>query len=192
LSLASFPTPSQPGPGLPARRAAPLLAGLALAVLATGTLVYLLDRPAGSAWLLPAAWQSTWQAGSARAWFGAAGQWLPSFTHTFGFGVLTALCLPRRPLVMAAACAAWAAIDTLAEVGQHAAWSPRLAEGLAHAFGNHPLALQVGRYFTRGSFDAADVAAGLAGAALAFVVVRAALASSTAHARPAAAEPQSR
>lgn len=189
LNSASFPTPSRPdprprrSPGLspaggvrPAWRAA-LLAGLAVSLLAAGTLVYLLDRPAGSAWLLPAAWQS----GSARAWFGAAGQWLPSFAHTFGFGVLTALCLPWRPLPMAAACATWAAIDTLAEIGQHPAWSSALAQGLARATADHPLALQIGRYFTRGAFDAADVAAGLAGAALAYGVLRAAFASTIAH-----------
>lgn len=157
-----------------------MLAVLALSLLAAGTLVYLLDRSAGSAWLLPAAWHS----GSARAWFGAAGQWLPSFAHAFGFSVLTALCLPPRPLAMAGACAAWAAIDTLAEFGQRPAWSATLAEGLARATGDHPLAVQIGRYFTHGAFDAADVVAGLAGAALAYAVLRVTLASAAAHDPP--------
>lgn len=140
-------------------------------VLLAGVLVYLLDRPPGSAWLVP----SSWQHGASRQWFGPFGQWLPSFTHAFAFSLLTALCLPRRRGTLVGACAAWAAIDTLAELGQHPALSPALAEALAHALGQGPLVAQTGRYFTRGVFDLGDVVAGLAGALAAYVALRRAL-----------------
>lgn len=140
-------------------------AGLTLLL---GAAVYLLDRPVGTAWLIPAAWQ----AATPGAWFGAFGLWLPSFAHAFAFSVLTACLLPRRPGFAALACMGWALVDALAELGQHPALSAPLAAGLQSALDGAPLAARVGRYFTQGSFDAADLAAGLAGGALAYLALR--------------------
>lgn len=159
-------------------RATLALALVAALALALGTAVYLLDRPAGSAWLLPSAWQAVHVAGTAApasnaglaaagTWFGAAGLWLPSLAHAFAFSLFTALLLPRRAGPAAAACVGWALVDTLFELGQHPAIAPALAAGLASTFDGAPLALRVGRYFTQGSFDVADIAAGCGGAALA-------------------------
>ncbi len=164
-------------------RATLALALVAALALALGTAVYLLDRPAGSAWLLPSAWQAGhaaaagWAGTAAPAdtaglaaagtWFGAAGLWLPSLVHAFAFSVLTALMLPRRAGPAVAACLGWALVDTLFELGQHPAIAPSLAAGLASTFDGAPLALRVGRYFTQGSFDVADIVAGCCGAALA-------------------------
>jgi len=139
----------------------------ALMALAAGTGVYLLDRAPGSAWLLPAAWQ----AASPGGWFGGAGLWLPSLVHAFAFSVLTACLLPRRRAAAAGACAAWAAVDTLAECAQHPAWSAPLATALERAFDGSRLAVPIGQYFVRGSFDVADVIAGLAGSLLAFAAL---------------------
>ncbi|MBL8326978.1 MAG: hypothetical protein JNJ89_18665 [Rubrivivax sp.] len=141
---------------------------LALVVLSAGVLVYLLDRPPGSAWLVP----SAWQLGVSGQWFGPLGQWLPSLAHAFAFSVLTALCLPRRHGMIVGACAAWAAIDTLAELGQHPSVSHALAEMLARALGQGTLVVQTGRYFTQGVFDLGDVVSGLAGALAAYGVLR--------------------
>jgi len=150
------------------RAAALALAVAAGLVLLAGSAVYLLDRPAGSAWLVPPAWQ----AATDGRWFGAIGPWLPSFAHAFAFSVFTALVLPRRPGRAAAACVGWAAIDTLAEAGQHAAIAPALAAGLTSAFDGAPLAARIGRYFTQGSFDITDVLAGLAGSGVAYAALR--------------------
>lgn len=144
------------------------LAFTAGAALLLGTAVYLLDRPAGSAWLIPPAWQ----AGTPGAWFGAIGPWLPSFVHAFAFSLLTAALLPRRPGCAALACVAWGLVNALAEVGQHPAVSAQLAAGLQRAFEGAPLAARVGRYFVQGSFDTADLAAALAGSALAYLALR--------------------
>ena len=159
------------------RRSAELaLAGLALLLLTVGAGVYLLDRAPGSAMLLPAAWQHGAALGPGSdggSWFGAIGGWLPSFVHSFAFGLLTALLLPRRIGAAAAACGGWALVDSLAELGQHAALSPALVAAIEQVFGTGPLASALGRYFARGAFDLADLVAGLAGAALAFVALTA-------------------
>jgi hypothetical protein len=143
----------------------------AVLALTAGVLVYVLDRPAGTASLLP----SVWHAGSGVSWFGPAGAWLPSLVHAFAFSVLTALALPWRQRNMAAACLGWAGIDTLAEIGQHAAVSPAVTAALMNASaltGGHAVAEPVARYFANGSFDVADVAAGLAGCLLAYAALR--------------------
>ena len=141
-----------------------VLATAALLLLLLGTLVYVLDRPAGSAWLLPAQWQVQTTA----SWFGRAGEWLPSLAHGFAFSVLTALLLPRSRRWAAAACAGWAAIDTLAELGQHRAVSAWLAQQIEWLFNGSPWGARLAHYFSRGVFDTADVAAGLTGCALAY------------------------
>lgn len=162
-------SPGPAGPLAPAAPASPAtLAALAGLALLLGTSVYLLDRPAGSAWLLPASWHAT----AAGGWFGHVGPWLPSLVHAFAFSVLTALVLPPRPWCAAAACATWAAIDTLAELGQHAAISGALAGALAAAFDGSAGAARIGRYFTMGSFDLADLAAGGVGCVLAYAALR--------------------
>ncbi len=140
-------------------------AGLALLL---GAAIYLVDRPAGSAWLVP----SAWQAAKPGRGFGAVGQWLPSLVHAFAFSVLTAWLLPRRAGCAAAACLGWALVDSLAEIGQHSAVSAPLAAALAAAFDSAPLAARLARYFTQGTFDPADLAAALAGSALAYLALR--------------------
>ena len=155
----------------PGSRQSAALAALvlwALVLLALGALVYGLDRPAGSAWALP----SGWQLGSGAAWFGAVGGWLPSFVHAFGFSVLTAWVLTDRELPPSrwgvwVACGGWALVETLFELGQHRALSPWLAGTLGQAFDHSAWAQQLGRYFTRGVFDPADLVAAWTGCALA-------------------------
>lgn len=157
----------RPGP-LGANGARTALAALSVAMLVVGTLIYIVDRQPGSAAALPAS--LSLHSGVTR-WFGAAGDWLPSFLHAFAFSVLTALVLPRTLSHAAAACAGWALVETAFEVGQHAAVSPWLVQALAPFAGTAPGAIQLQRYFAAGSFDPADVAAGIAGATLAFVVL---------------------
>ena len=147
---------------------------MAVLLLAAGAAVYLLDRTPGTAMLLPAAWQRGGVGeGAAAAFFGDIGGWLPSFVHAFAFSLFTALLLPHRTGPAAAACGGWAAVDTLAEIGQHAAIAPALAAALEQSFGAGTLVDALGRYFVRGSFNLADVEAGLVGAGLAFMALMA-------------------
>lgn len=62
------------------RAAQASLIACGVVALALGVFVYLADRPAGSAALLP--WAGIH---SASALLGAIGGWLPSFTHVFAF-----------------------------------------------------------------------------------------------------------
>jgi hypothetical protein len=145
------------------------LAALALVLLLLGTAVYVLDRPAATAALLPAAWE---RHVTGVTWFGGLGDWLPSLAHAFGFSIFTALVLPRSPRHAAWACGCWAVVDSLAEVGQHAAVSPALAAavlGLQPAGADSRFLATVARYFAQGGFDTRDLVAGLSGAGLAYL-----------------------
>jgi len=129
------------------------LAAIALVALGAGVLVYVTDRDGVQAWLLP---RIDTLAG--RHWFGAIGGWLPSAVHAFGFALLSAAVLPPTGPTRFVACASWAAIDVGFEFGQHPLVAPHLAAWLVGA---------PARYFERGTFDPADVAAAALGAALA-------------------------
>lgn len=139
---------------------------VALLALVIGLLVYLLDRPAGSAYLLPAA--GTYSMASSKI-FGAVGNVLPSFVHTFAFGLLTALALGRSRRALVLGCGTWWTIGTLFEIGQHPALSGRLAASLPHWFGDWPLLDHMGTYFLRGTFDPADLASTAMGALMAVI-----------------------
>lgn len=125
---------------------------IAVAALAVGVAVYVLDRPPGSAYLLP---RSATLFPGAPSWFGSAGAWLPAFLHVFAFSLLTAALLRASRSNAACACVAWWAIDSLFELGQHPAVSPHLGAA----------------YFVRGSFDPADLLATALGALCAYATL---------------------
>lgn len=125
---------------------------IAVAALAAGVAVYVLDRPPGSAYLLP---RSATLFSGAPSWFGSADAWLPAFLHVFAFSMLTAALLSASRVAAAGACVAWWAIDSLFELGQHPAVSPHLGAG----------------YFVRGSFDPAGLLATALGALLAYATL---------------------
>ncbi len=149
----------------PTRREATLL-GAAAAALAVGLLVYLADRPAGTAWLLP-------PVGTPHGLpsLGAAAAWLPSAVHVFAFALLSALVLPPHRLLGTTACAGWVLVDMLFELGQHRAIAAPLSQWLqAHL--PSQLAQPLARYFLAGTFDPADLAAAVLGGAMAWLVIR--------------------
>jgi hypothetical protein len=147
---------------------------LAAAALALGVAVYALARPPHSAWLWPAAW--SWsalpQAALPPALQACVGC-LPSAAHGFAFALLSLVLLhgrnapPCRGIPVCALCGGWCVLGLLFEAGQH----PRLAHGIAGALrggGAHASWLEpVARYFTRGTFDALDLAATVVGCAAA-------------------------
>ena len=142
-----------------ARRApASTLAGLALASLVLGTLVYL-SRPAGALFLsleLTAPFKH-----SLPAVFGPLGGSLPSFTHAFGFTLLSALALgvSRRTALLSAAL--WLGVETLFEVGQHASVAAQ----------SEFLGPRYARYFQSGTFDPYDLTACTVGVGLALLAL---------------------
>jgi hypothetical protein len=143
------------------------LAALGWLALAVGTLVYLTDRGASRAVLIPA-----FGAFAGSSVFGAIGQWLPSFVHPFSFALFTAAALPPRSSPAYGACVAWCAVNIAFEVGQHPHVSAHLAEAIRGGFGQTPLTRFVANFFLRGTFDVGDVFAAMLGALAAAVVLR--------------------
>lgn len=132
------------------------------AALVFGMLVYLCDRLASHASLLP-------QLGAlaGQRWFGAAGGWLPSFVHPLAFSLFCAALLAPRQRLEYGVCAFWFAVNAAFEVGQHPQVRGPLADALRHGIGQGPIARTVESYFERGTFDLADLVAAALGAALA-------------------------
>jgi len=135
--------------------------------LAIGVLVYLTDRDASRAVLIPT---FGWLAGSHL--FGAFGQSLPSFAHTFAFSLFTAAALPPCSRAAYPACLAWCAVNVAFELGQHERFSAHLAEMLQGNLSALPMNRPLANYFLRGTFDVGDIVAAVAGALLAAAVLR--------------------
>lgn len=129
--------------------------GVALFSLLSGFLVYVLVRdPADLGWL-PA---TPAPALPFADWSGP----LPSFLHTLGFILLTAVVAGvRRRGPLAVVSLAWVSVESLFEIGQH----PLLAGALASGLSGLPGLAGAGPYFVNGTFDPLDLlAVALAGA----------------------------
>lgn len=142
------------------------LTGAAAAALALGLLVYLGDRPAGTAWLLPYAggWRGLHGLGSVTTW-------LPSAVHAFAFALLSAALLPPRAALRNLACVGWVIVDLAFEAGQQPSVAPSLSAGLEARL-PASLAQPLARYFVGGTFDRADLAATVLGGAAAWLLLR--------------------
>jgi hypothetical protein len=140
---------------------------MAWLALSAGVLLYLVDRPAGVAWLIPAL-----PALQGMGLFGSVGAWLPSFVHPFGFGLLTAVALPVGAIWRYGACLGWFVVNATFEFGQLPQWAPRLADAIHALFGPSPVGERLAWYFLRGSFGLDDLAAAAGGALCAALLLR--------------------
>jgi hypothetical protein len=139
-----------------------LLVVTGCAALAIGILVYLADRAASHAVLIPGI-----PAFSDRKLFGTLGQWLPSLVHPLAFSLFTAALLAPRPRWVFGACGFWFTVNAVFEVGQHPQVRQPLATVLQQSFGQGPVASGFQNYFLRGTFDVGDLLAAALGAAVA-------------------------
>jgi len=138
-----------------------LLGVLAIVVLCVGTAVYVFDRGPGSITVFPSDWTGL---GSHRQVFGPIGDSLPSFTHAFGFTLLTALMLRRERSALFVACTGWSAFGAAFESGQHPSLAGPLVAALSGPLERLPGAHSLAGYFARGTFDSLDLLATVAGA----------------------------
>lgn len=128
----------------------------AVAALAAGTAVYLLDRDWSSVlFLAPFA---GWQDGTAGL-FGRIGLSLPSLAHAYAFAVLIILALRPWRHARQAGALAWLAVACGLEFTQ-ASGAP--ADGL-------PLAGWLSQFVINGRFDVADIVATAAGVLAAYL-----------------------
>jgi len=141
---------------------------IAIGTLAVGALVYMLDRPAETAYLLPRALSFARAPHPAFALLGGS---LPEFIHVYGFILLTA-AVSSSPVRLVPICAFWWAVDSLFEIGQHPAIAPVIAAALPNWFRGIPVLDHVANYFLRGTFDPADLVAIVLGTVAAFLTIR--------------------
>ena len=127
---------------------------LAMAALAVGGLLYVLDRPAGSTHFLT---EASAHSESGARHFGPLGANLPSFLHIYAFILLTVAILRPGTRGLLIVCGAWFCIDALFEVQQY------LAHCCARSLSETYLLTAAG-----GIFDPLDIAALALGAAAAF------------------------
>jgi len=144
-----------------------VLVSMALLALLAGSLLYLSDRPAESAWLIPAL-----PLLQGMNLFGSAGAWLPSFVHPFGFSLLTAAALPDRASWRYGACLGWFVVNAAFEFGQLPQLATRLADVVHAVFGSAPVGQRLTWYFMHGRFGNDDLAAAAVGALCAALVLR--------------------
>jgi len=147
-----------------------IVCAAAMLVLGLGTLVYLFDRPSGSAYAIPSAWMAHVPG---RSLFGPAGDWLPSFAHAFAFTAFTAVLLPQKWPRYRLAASLWCAIGSGLELGQHPSIAQPLAASLPAWFDSVPVLDHLGRYWLQGSFAVNDLAAVAAGCVTSVLAVMA-------------------
>jgi hypothetical protein len=157
-----------PGQDAGRLRADVLLALIALAALAVGVLVYMLDRPAGSAYFLP---QVASFANGHHFWFRALGGRLPEFAHVYAFILLTVAVSPWPGRVLPL-CVFWWVLATLAELAQHPALALRVVALVPDWFQQLPVLDNTASYFVHGTFDPWDLVAIALGTVSAYVTVR--------------------
>ena len=145
----------------------------ALGVLGTGVLlagaaVYPARQEWFSEFLTPLG--IAWLAGGSSLILGS----FPTFAHVFAFSLLTFLAGGRRPALAIVAPLLWVAVNLVFELGQHTAVATPLASWFYQHLPGGPGDL-FADYFELGTFDVADAVAGLAGGAMAHLVLRHAL-----------------
>ena len=141
----------------------------AVIVLTIGVLVYLLDRPSTGVYFIP----DSWSLGNSIApVFGAIGNHLPTFAHTFAFILFTSALLEPWPWSAVTACTGWWAVGSLFEIAQSDSWAAAIAARVPQWFADWPLLDNVADYFIVGYFDGFDLASIGAATVCAFVVIQ--------------------
>jgi hypothetical protein len=154
---------------MPQPRPATLQVIFAVLVLAIGVFVYLLDRPSTSVYLVPDSWEL---GNSLPSVFGAIGDQLPTFAHTFAFTLLTSAALEPWRWSAVIACSGWWAIASLFEIAQSDAWAGVIAARVPGWFADWPLLDNVADYFVGGRFDWLDLMSIGAATLCAFAVIQ--------------------
>ena len=141
---------------------------LALAALALGVLVYVVDRPPG----LTALPDSITLFQPTVSFFGAVGQSLPAFVHVFAFSVLTAALLGGGRCAAITVCTAWFLVDAAFELGQHPATNAELAKLIPSWFEAIPVLDRTDDLFRYGTFDPLDLLSIILGAFAAYALTQ--------------------
>ncbi|MBW1750627.1 MAG: hypothetical protein JRJ37_08030 [Deltaproteobacteria bacterium] len=138
-------------------------------MLLVGTLVYLIDRLPEHTYFVFKSAVNISLFKTLPNLFGVIGNTLPSFVHVFAFILITAgmiACRKRGYLII---CLSWLTLDVIFEFGQKFnAFFPSLVPAW---FSRFPFLENTTNYFSRGTFDQADIASAMIGSALAYLVL---------------------
>jgi len=144
-------------------------AGIGVAALVAGAVLYLLERPLGPVALTPEGWSLIEDGGPI---LGFLGRVLPDILHPFAFAMLTGALLIPGTLRYGFACLAWAAVDLVLEVGQAPPVLAWLEEVLAPWAGQVPGVELALAYFRDGVFTVMNVLAVILGAGAAWFMLQ--------------------
>jgi len=139
------------------------------AVLLVGTLVYLIDRPPEHTYFVFKSAVDISLFKTLPNLFGIIGNFLPSFVHVFAFILITAgmiACRKRGYLII---CLSWLTLDVTFEFGQK--FNTFFSSLVPEWFSRFPFLENTTNYFSRGTFDQADIASAIIGSALAYLVL---------------------
>jgi len=142
---------------------------LVVACFGMGAMIYIIGRPAGSAYLLPDAWHIHL---TQPALTGVTGQTAPAFLHALVFSLLTGWCLAPWQYGAAVACVFWFVVDGGFEIAQIDSIALLVNVHLPDAFAHWPVFANVGAYLLNGTFDSLDLGMTALGCSLAYVLLR--------------------
>ncbi len=138
---------------------------IAFITLATGALVYFLDRPLGQTYFMPASF------GLGEDALVGLHDSLPSFLHALAFSLATIGAIsPTEPLVIARVCVAWWLLESLLEIIQLDFLADKIAHLLPNIIDSVPVLEALPTYLSNGTFDVADLTAAAVGCSLAFFI----------------------
>lgn len=136
--------------------------------MAVGILVYLLDRPGSAVYFLPDWWSLVEFTPS---FFGPLGQYLPTFSHTFAFILLTTAVIAPHRRAAFVICAGWLIVDSFFEIAQRDDLAVNIVSYLPDWFADWPLLDNVASYFLVGRFDPFDLVSIFAAGIAAFLLI---------------------
>ena len=123
-------------------------------VLLFGVCFYMIERPPGTVYMLPAAF-SLFE--GAPVLLGGLGGSVPTFCHAFAFTLLTAGLLGCSRAHAAIPCLGWLSTDLAFELGQHPALRHAAAESIPLWLERLPVLGNTRAYFLGGTFDPLDL-----------------------------------
>lgn len=142
---------------------------IATSFLLVGVLVYVLDRPTESTYLLPG-WLSI--SSMTGGFFGVVGNQLPTFVHVYAFILLTAAGAVPAVSGITPVCLGWFALDSLLEIAQMEPIAHWIAMHTPDWFAGIPLLENTAGYFLAGTFDVLDLASIAAGTLAAYLTFK--------------------
>lgn len=139
----------------------------AIAALAVGLLVYLIDRQPASVYFVP-----DWLvlAKNTAPIFGGIGNHLPTFLHVFAFVLLTILFVTPGPSKVILICIGWFTVEVLFEIGQITPISQWITGLVPTWFDGIPFLENISNYFLAGTFDSLDLLSIAGGVIAAYLV----------------------